>query len=271
MKGKGLEIVVLIAPVHDCLNPIVTEPGGKRIKSSSLRWVMNPYDAFSLEAALRLRDGVPGSRVRVITMAPVESEGVIRECLSVGADEAGRIWEEGMEDSDPYATASVLAATLRQQSFDLALCGWRRADLEHSQVGPTLAEFLDLPQVTGARDIQVDREVNQILLQKRVPGFLLKLSCPLPAVITMEKGQPLRYPKYRDRQRGQQGRNSKADSRGSWAHGGAGRPLRFEDAGGARYPAQTHEKERHGVGGEQHVSCRTPSADHVRGRRGQEG
>lgn len=68
-------------------------------------------------------------------------------------------------------------------------------------MGPTLVEFLDLPQMTGARGIQVDREVNRVLVQKRVPGFLLRLSCPLPAVVTMEKGHPLRYPKYRARQR----------------------------------------------------------------------
>ena len=201
MKGKGLKIVVLVAPVHDCLNPIVIEPGGKRIDTSSLRWVMNPYDAFALEEALRLRDSLPGSRMRVITMASEESERVIRECLAVGADEAARIWEEGMQESDPYATAYVLATFLRKQRFDLVLCGSRRADLDHAQVGPAIAELLDVPQVTSAREIQLGQAPNRILVRKRVPGFLLKLSCPLPAVITLEKGQPLRYPKCLERRR----------------------------------------------------------------------
>jgi electron transfer flavoprotein beta subunit len=81
------------------------------------------------------------------------------------------------------------------------LCGWRRADLEQGQVGPALAEILDLPQVTGARKIEPVEDNMRVLLHKRVPGYLTKLSCPLPALVTMEKGQVLRYPRLAGRQR----------------------------------------------------------------------
>jgi len=83
----------------------------------------------------------------------------------------------------------------------LVLCGWRRADLEHGQVGPALAEILDLPQVTGARKIEPADNNTRILVDKRVPGYLTKLSCPLPALVTMEKGQVLRYPSLAGRHR----------------------------------------------------------------------
>ena len=69
MSAAGPEIVVLIAPVHDCLNPVKIEPGGKGIDPSSFRWILNPYDAFALEQALRVRDVIPGTRVRVMAMA----------------------------------------------------------------------------------------------------------------------------------------------------------------------------------------------------------
>lgn len=201
MSAGGPEIVVLIAPVHDCLNPVKIEPGGKKIDPSSFRWGLNPYEAFALEEALRIRDVIPGTRVRVMTMACSDSEEVLRGCLAVGADEAVRIWDNRMEGSDSYATATVLAAALRKQPFDLVLCGWRRADLEHGQVGPALAEILDLPQVTGARKIQPTGNNTRILVDKRVPGYLTKLACPLPALVTMEKGQVLRYPRLACRKR----------------------------------------------------------------------
>ncbi len=201
MNNRGLEVVVFIAPVHDCLNPVAIEPGGKGIVRSSIRWILNPYDAFALEEALRFRDAVTGTRICAMTMAPPASEEVIRECLAVGADEAIRIWDDPMEGSDPHATASVLAAALRKRSFDLVLCGRRRADLEDGQVGPALAEFLGLPQVTGIRKILPGQDRNHVLLHKRIPGYLTKLSCPLPAVVTVEKGQVLRYPRHADRRR----------------------------------------------------------------------
>lgn len=201
MSAGGPEIVIMIAPVHDCLNPVKIEPGGKGIDPSSLRWILNPYDAFALEEALRIRDVIPGTRVRVMAMASSDSEEVVRGCLAVGADEALRIWDNGMEGSDSYATATVLAAALRKQSFDLVLCGWRRADLDHGQVGPALAEILDLPQVTGARKIEPVDNNTRILVDKRVPGYLTKLSSPLPALVTMEKGQVLRYPSLAGRHR----------------------------------------------------------------------
>ena len=202
MSAGGPEIVILIAPVHDCLNPVNIEPGGKGIDPSSFRWILNPYDAFALEEGLRIRDVIPGTRVRVMAMASSDSEEVVRGCLAVGADEALRIWDDRMEGSDSYATARVLAAALRkQQSFDLVLGGWRRADLEHGQVGPALAEILDLPQVTGARKIELAENGTRILVHKRVPGYLTKLACPLPSLVTMEKGQVLRYPSLAGRHR----------------------------------------------------------------------
>jgi len=201
MNGTGFEVVSLVSRVHDCLNPVTIEPGGKGIAPSSFRWILNPYDAFGLEEALRLRDAVPGTRVSVLLMAPADAEGILRACLAAGADEAIRIWDDPMDGSDSYVTASVLAAALRKRTFDIVVCGWRRADLEHGQVGPSLAAILELPQVTCARKIEPREDGSRLLVHKRIPGFLTKVSCPLPALITMEKGQILRYPRHTDRRR----------------------------------------------------------------------
>jgi len=86
MSAGGPEIVIMIAPVHDCLNPVKIEPGGKGIDPSSLRWILNPYDAFALEEALRIRDVIPGTRVRVMAMArqPSGSSPLTWSCVAGG-------------------------------------------------------------------------------------------------------------------------------------------------------------------------------------------
>ncbi|MEW6440589.1 MAG: electron transfer flavoprotein subunit beta/FixA family protein [bacterium] len=201
MKREGLRITILVSAVHDCLNAVAIEPGGKNIRASSLRWILNPADAFALEAALRLRERIQGTRIRAVTVGPPEWEKVLRECLAVGTDEAVRIWDPAFAESDSYATAFILAAALRSEPADLILAGWRRADLEHGQVGPMIAEMLGLPQVTAAREILPAQGNRELLVRKRVPGHTLKLSCSLPALLTVEKGPVLRYPKFIDRRK----------------------------------------------------------------------
>lgn len=194
-----LEIIVLVAPVHDCRSPVTIEPGGKRIDPRSLRWIMNPYDAIALEQALQLRDRIPRTRVSVTCLAAPGAENVARECLAVGADEVVQVCDVAPEVCDPYATAVILAATIRNVDFDLLLCGSRRSDLEHGQVGPILAETMKLPLVSAACNLRPT--ADRVVVQKRVPGHLVRLSCPLPAVVTIESGPALRYPTYPDRRR----------------------------------------------------------------------
>ena len=271
MSAAGPEIVVLIAPVHDCLNPVKIEPGGKKIDPSSFRWILNPYDAFALEQALRIRDVIPGTRVRVMAMASSDSEQVVRGCLAVGADEAVRIWDDRMEGSDSYATARVLAAALGKQSFDLVLCGWRRADLEHGQVGPALAEILDLPQVTGARKIESADNNTRILVDKRVPGYLTKLVLPIACPRHDGKGAGPALSEPCRQTEGGKGRDPLPGTRHCRTPRRECGSLRLDHETGALHPAEAHEKERHGLDGGKDDGRGTPSEDHGWRRSGEEG
>lgn len=201
MNRAGLDILVLVCPIHDCLNPVKIAQNGKSVLASSLRWVMNPCDAFALEAALAVRDRAAGTRVLALSMSPPEGEKVLRECLAAGADEAVRLWDDALEGSDPYATASVLAAAIRLFPADLVLAGARRGDLEQGQVGPMVAEMLGIPQVSAVREIRWQPGEQDLQAVKRAAGHLIRLSCPLPALVTMERGHPLRYPRLHDRKR----------------------------------------------------------------------
>lgn len=201
MTERGLDIVVLVAPVHDCRNRIAIEPGGKRIDPRSFHWIMNPSDASALETALRLRAATAGARIRVTSMAGPTAEPVLRECLAVGADEVVRVWDDALEACDSYATGVILAAAIQRAHFDVLLCGSRRADLGHGQVGPILTEILKLPFVFAACDVRLGPCADRVVVHKRVPGHLITLSCPLPAMVTLEAGPALRYPRYPDRRR----------------------------------------------------------------------
>jgi len=201
MMRKGMNITVLITPVHDCLNPITIDSGGMRIDPHCIRWIMNPYDGFALEEALQLKNEIPETKIQVLGIAPPRCESVFRECLAAGADEAIMIWDDAFEESDSYVCASILAAVLGMQSFDLLLSGWKSSDLEHGQMRPILAELLGLPQISSARKVICGQDESRILVFKRTPGYMARISCPLPAMVTMEKGKQLRYPKFPDRRR----------------------------------------------------------------------
>ena len=201
MNGDGLRIVVRVTPVHDCRNPVSLDPVRKRVDPSSWHWILNPPDTIALEQALRIRDRFPACRIRVVSVSPPDTDGVLRECLAAGANEVARLWDDGLEDADPHAIAVLLAALILMKPFDLVLAGWRRADLEQGQTGPMLAEVLGLPQITCARGVDPDRDLNRIRVEKRVPGSLLTLSCGVPALVTFDKGPPLRYPRHPDRRK----------------------------------------------------------------------
>lgn len=202
MSGPGGAIVVTVAPVHDCRDSPVLDPSSRGgIEPSSLRRILNPPDTAALELALRLGSRVPGCRVRVVSVAPPSAEGALRECLAAGADEILRIWGEGIEEADAHGLGAILAAAIRRAPFLLVLAGWRRADVEHGQTGTILAELLGLPLVSCARSVEPGRDAAHLRVEKRVPGTLLTISCPLPALVTVEKGPPLRYPRFPDRRR----------------------------------------------------------------------
>ncbi|OGP35711.1 MAG: hypothetical protein A2X88_06520 [Deltaproteobacteria bacterium GWC2_65_14] len=201
MSEAGPGIVVMVAPVHDCRNPLVLDTLRGRIDPTCRRWILNPPDTIALEQALRIKDRFPAFGIRVVSVAPPSADSALRECLAVGADELVRVWGGGVEEADPHGLAVILAAAVRLRPFRLILAGWRRADVEHAQTGPMLAELLDLPQITCARSVEMGRESESIRVEKRIPGRILSLSCRLPAVITLEKGPPLRYPRYPDRRK----------------------------------------------------------------------
>jgi electron transfer flavoprotein beta subunit len=144
---------------------------------------LNPFDLFALEMALQLRKEHAGS-ITVLTMGPKISEEVLREALAMGADRGILLSDTRFAASDTLATSYVLGMGIRKIGpFDLILCGMRTTDSDTAQVGPQLAEELDLPHVTGVEKLQ--RMKNLFRVERVSDGFREILEVSTPGLFTI--------------------------------------------------------------------------------------
>ncbi len=135
-----MNIVVLVKQVPDTETKIKIGTDGKSIDTSEVKWIMNPYDEYAVEAALRLQDSV-GASVTILSMGPERTVESIRTALAMGADTGVLVDDPATEGSDALGKAKVLASALRGLEFDLVLCGHRAVDDDENQVGIMVAEL----------------------------------------------------------------------------------------------------------------------------------
>lgn len=158
------------------------------------RLVMNPVDEYALELALRLRDGCPGSRVTLLTMAPRSAEQMLRTGLAMGADAAVHLCDPCFAGSDTLATAAALAAGIRAIPFcGLIVCGQKSIDSETGHIGGQLSVLLQLPSVANVLSFQADGD--GILAEQLREGGTVTLHSPAEAVLSVCRGtQMVRRP-----------------------------------------------------------------------------
>ena len=185
-----MEIAVLLKQVPATESLIEIADGEAAIKTDGINWVMNPYDELAVEEALQIRDAEGGS-VTVFTLGPEKAVEALRTALAMGADTAVRIDPEGRQ-LDGLATAKVLAGELQKGSFDLIIAGHRAVDDDNFQVGPAVAEYLNIPHISMV--IQQEVADGKIRCTRTVDGGTLVLETALPALITTQRG--LNEPRY---------------------------------------------------------------------------
>ena len=153
--------------------------------------MMNPACKHALEAALQIKEKL-SARITVVTMGPPVAEEILREGLALGADRAILICDKLLAGSDTYATSLVLKAVIKKEcpKFDLILCGAYTADSETAQVGPQLAEELDLPAAAYVERLDIQR--NTLRVRRLVDNFRETLEMEFPALVTvsMENYRP---------------------------------------------------------------------------------
>jgi electron transfer flavoprotein beta subunit len=171
--------------------PMVSElpwdPATGTLKRDLAEGMMNPACRSAMEAALRLRE-TEGGEITAITMGPPMAEEVLREAIALGADRGILITDRRMAGADTYVTSHILARAIEKAcaGFDLVLCGFSTSDSETAQVGPQLAEELDLPGVAYVDEIAVSGRTVRV--QRLADNFLETLEMDLPALVTVTTG-----------------------------------------------------------------------------------
>jgi len=192
-KEAEVNIIVCLKQVPDTESQIKVAADGKSIETGDIKWVMNPYDEFGVEEALRIKEK-SGGEVTVIGLGPKRVTESIRTALAMGADKGILIEDPALENSDALATAKALAAAIKGLDFDLILTGQRGVDDDMGIVGATLAEFLDIPQLSVVVKVEISEDGKSVKVNRPIEGQTLVIESSLPAVITAQKG--LNEPRY---------------------------------------------------------------------------
>ncbi|WAA10209.1 electron transfer flavoprotein subunit beta/FixA family protein [Fervidibacillus albus] len=185
-----MNIYVLLKRTFDTEEKITLSNG--QIEEEGAEFIINPYDEYAVEEAIQIRDE-HGGEVTVLTVGNEEAEKQLRTALAMGADRAVLInIEEDVEEADQYTTAKTIAEYLKGKEFDLIIAGNVAIDGGTGQVGPRVAELLDIPYVTTITDLEI--EGNQVNLVRDVEGDEEKIEASLPLLVTAQQG--LNEPRY---------------------------------------------------------------------------
>lgn len=186
-----MNIIACVKQVPDTETQIRVKPDGSGIDDTGIKWVMNPYDEFGVEEGLRLKEKL-GGEMTIVSLGPARALESIRTALAMGADKGIHINDPAFDGADAYATATALAAAIKNIPYDIIFCGQRAIDDDSGQVGAILAELLNIPQVTVVTKIDVDGNSAKII--RPIEGAQLLIETSLPAVVTAQKG--LNEPRY---------------------------------------------------------------------------
>ncbi|MGH7680886.1 MAG: electron transfer flavoprotein subunit beta/FixA family protein, partial [Candidatus Eiseniibacteriota bacterium] len=187
-----MNVLVFVKQVPDTETRIQIKDGA--VDTSSVKWIVNPYDEFAIEEALRIRERLGAGKVTVLSLGPERVKEAIKYGLSLGADEGVWIKGDGIALDDPMSVATVLAAAATKAGYDLILTGKQGVDHDWSQAGIALAERLDVPHVSVVVSLEVDAAGKKGKAKREVEGGLEVVEFELPAVITAQKG--LNEPRY---------------------------------------------------------------------------
>lgn len=200
-----MEILVCIKQVPGT-SAVEVDPVTGVLRRDGVESKLNPYDLYALELAFQLRQKY-GGRVRTITMGPPQAKAAVLEALYMGADGGAVISDRRFAGADVLATSYTLAQGLRSLApFDLILCGKQTTDGDTAQVGPEIAEHLDLPHATGAAEVLAAGE-GHITVRGAQDGLIVTQTLCLPCLVCVDGAvNTPRLPSYRRKKQLGEGR-----------------------------------------------------------------
>ncbi len=187
-----MKIIVCIKQVPDTTE-VKLDPKTGRLIRDGVPSIINPDDKNALEEALRIKDNNPNTTVTVISMGPPQADVAMREALAMGADEAILISGREFGGSDTWATSYIIATAIKKiPDFDIILCGRQAIDGDTAQVGPQIAEQLNIPQITYVQNLVV--EGDKVIAQRQLEDGYAVVEAKMPVLLTAIK--ELNIPRY---------------------------------------------------------------------------
>ena len=200
-QGKGLNILVCVKQVPDTTQ-IKIDPVKHTLIREGVPAIVNTFDTYALEVALRLKDQV-GGKVTVISMGIPKAKEALRECIAAGADEAYLITDRAFGGSDTLATSTIISTAItaleekNDRAFDCILCGKQAIDGDTGQVGPEISQHLNRALVSYAVEASVQANGTIKCKRESDEGYDF-FSVATPCVITVNKTPfDLRYPNFK--------------------------------------------------------------------------
>ncbi|MGD9899428.1 MAG: electron transfer flavoprotein beta subunit/FixA family protein [Calditrichaceae bacterium] len=185
-----MNIAVCVKQVPDTETRIKLSENKKKVIEDDIQFILNPYDEFAVEEALKLKEK-NGGDVTVISMGPDRITQAIRSALAMGANKAIHI-KADVNPNDPAVVAEALAGVLKQGNYDLIMLGKQAIDDDHTQMASLLAEKLDLPAVSVV--VKLDINGDTVVAEREIDGAHEVIETKLPAIISAQRG--LNEPRY---------------------------------------------------------------------------
>ncbi|MDL1956383.1 MAG: electron transfer flavoprotein subunit beta/FixA family protein [Candidatus Desulfofervidus auxilii] len=194
-----MKYIVCIKQVPEIEGVKINPETGTLIREG-VKSIINPYDLYALEAALQMKERY-GGKIILLSMGPPQAEEALREAISYGADEAILLSDRAFAGADTLATSYTLAQAIKKIGhYDIIFCGKQAIDGDTAQVGPELAQRLNLPYVTYVRKIELKE--NSLIVERDLDDGYQIIQITLPALLTIVKeiGEP-RVPSIRGKMR----------------------------------------------------------------------
>jgi electron transfer flavoprotein beta subunit len=184
-----MNIIVCIKQVPETTE-VRINPETNTLIRDGVKSIINPFDMYAIEAGVRLKEKMTG-KVIVITMGPPQAEAALREAISMGADDAVLVSDRAFAGSDTWATSYTLSCAIKKAAkefsgYDIIICGKQASDGDTAQVGPGIATFLDIPQVTYVKKIEEVKDKTIKVERMTEEGYDV-VSSPTPVLLTVVK------------------------------------------------------------------------------------
>lgn len=187
-----MEILVCVKQVPDTTE-VKIDPQTNTLIRQGVPSIVNPFDKNAVEAALQLKEK-HGGKVSVISMGPPQAKDALKECIAMGADQAFLISDRAFGGADTLATSYTLAAGIRKLgNFDIILCGKQAIDGDTAQVGPEIAEYLDISQITYVAKVEVNGETVRVEREHEEGYEIIETTMPVLLTVVKSINEP-RFP-----------------------------------------------------------------------------